>query len=156
MRVKSAINAPQDFKTSATAVNCAHTAMMTFKDRTHIISAHAVTCAENQRQKHYTNLKHLLQQSIAHKVSVEILKEKTLKIAMLFHQLTYGINDKIYTSYKKLRNLLRQLLSCKISHEIQLKNLKYLPPQSLACEVYRKQENEVKDLLAQSFHIRNL
>ena len=69
---------------------------------------------------------------------------------MLLHQLTYGINDKIYTSYKKLRNLLRQLLSCKISHEIQLKNLKYLPPQSLACEVYRKQENEVKDLLTQS------
>ena len=46
-----------------------------------------------------------------------------------------------------LRNLLRQLLSCKISSKIQLENLKYLPPQSLACEVYRKQENEVKDLL---------
>ena len=46
-----------------------------------------------------------------------------------------------YTSYKNLRNLLRQLLSCKISHEIQLKNLKNLPPQSLACEVYRKHEN---------------
>ena len=28
--------------------------------------------------------------------------------------------------------------------------LKYLPPQSLACEGYRKQENEVKDLLTQS------
>ena len=46
-----------------------------------------------------------------------------------------------YTSYKNVRNLLEQLLSCKISHKIQLKNLEYLPPQSLACEVYRKQEN---------------
>ena len=55
-----------------------------------------------------------------------------------------------YTSYKNLRNLLRQLLSCKISYKIQLKNLKYLLPQSLAREVYRKQENEVKDLLPQS------
>ena len=42
------------------------------------------------------------------------------------------------------------LSSCKISYQIQLKNLKYLPPQSLACEVFRKQENEVKDLLPQS------
>ena len=55
-----------------------------------------------------------------------------------------------YISYKNLGNLLRQLLSCKISYKIQLKNLKYLPPQSLACEVQRKQENEVKDLLTQS------
>jgi len=43
-----------------------------------------------------------------------------------------------YTSYKNLRNLLRQLLSFKISYKIQLGNLRYLPPQSLACEVYRK------------------
>ena len=55
-----------------------------------------------------------------------------------------------YTSYKNLRNLLRQLLSCKISYKTQLKNLKYLPPQSLACEGYRKKENDVKDLLTQS------
>ena len=56
-----------------------------------------------------------------------------------------------YTSYKNLRNLLRQGLSCKISYKIQLKNLKYLPPQSPAWEVYRRQENdEVKDLLPQS------
>ena len=48
-----------------------------------------------------------------------------------------------------MRKLLRQLLSCKISYKPQLKNLKYLPPQSLACEGYRKQENEVKDLLTQ-------
>ena len=34
--------------------------------------------------------------------------------------------------------LLRQLLSCKISYKIQLKNLKHLPPQSLACEVQDK------------------
>ena len=55
-----------------------------------------------------------------------------------------------YTSYKSLRNLLRQLLSCKISYKIQLKNLKYVPPQSLACEAHRKQENKVKDSLPQS------
>ena len=55
-----------------------------------------------------------------------------------------------YTFYKNLTNLLRQLLSWKISYEIQLKNLKYLPPQSLACEGYRKQEQEVKDLLPES------
>ena len=61
-----------------------------------------------------------------------------------------------YTSYKNLRNLLRQLLSCKIDYKIQLKNLKYLPPQSLACEVYRKQENEVKDLLPQSHRTRKI
>ena len=61
-----------------------------------------------------------------------------------------------YTSYKNLRNLLRQLLSCKISYKIQLKNLKYLPPQSLACEVYRKQENEVKDLLQQPRRTRKI
>ena len=77
---------------------------------------------------------------------------------MLLQQLTYEINDKIYfllisypdltlewdlgtrlTSYKNLRNLLRQLLSCKISYKIQLKNLKYPPPQSLACKVHRSQ-----------------
>ena len=62
-----------------------------------------------------------------------------------------------YTSYKNLRNLLRQLLSCKISYKIQLKNLKYLPPQSLTCEVYRKQENEVvKDLLPQLRRTRKI
>ena len=55
-----------------------------------------------------------------------------------------------YISYKKIGNLLRQLLSCKISYKIQFKNLKYLPPQSPTCEVYRKQENQVKDLLPQS------
>ena len=52
-----------------------------------------------------------------------------------------------YTPYKNLRNLFRQLVSCKIKYKIQLKNLKHLLPQSLACEVYRKQENEAKDLL---------
>ena len=55
-----------------------------------------------------------------------------------------------YTSYKNLRNLLQQLLPCKISYKIQLKNLKYLPSQLLACEVYRNQENEVKGLFAKS------
>ena len=61
-----------------------------------------------------------------------------------------------YTSYKTLRNLLRQLLSFKISHKIQLQNLKYLPPQSLACEVYRKQENKVKYSLPQSRRTRKM
>ena len=61
-----------------------------------------------------------------------------------------------YTSYKNLRNLLGQLLSRKISCKIQFKNLNYLTPQSLACEVYRKQENEVKDLLPQSRRTRKI
>ena len=37
-----------------------------------------------------------------------------------------------------------------------IKELKYLPPQSLACEVYRKQENEIKDLLPQSRRTRKI
>ena len=58
--------------------------------------------------------------------------------------------------FKNLRNLLGQLLSCKISYKIQLKNLKYLPPQSLACEVYRKQEHDVNGLLPQSRRTRTI
>ena len=42
-----------------------------------------------------TNLKHLLQQSIAHKINVEILEEKYKKISVLLQQLTYETNDKI-------------------------------------------------------------
>ena len=60
------------------------------------MSARAVTFAPNQWQKHYTNLKHLLQQSIAHKINVEILKEKYKIVSVLHQQLTYEINDKIY------------------------------------------------------------
>ena len=73
---------------------------------------------------------------------------------MLLQQLTKSMIK--YASYKNLRNLLRQLLSWKISYKIQLENLKYLPPQSLACEVYRKQKNEVKDLLPQSRRTRKI
>ena len=40
--------------------------------------------------------KNLLQQSIAYKSNVEILKEKYKKISVLLQQLTYEINDKIY------------------------------------------------------------
>ena len=36
------------------------------------------------------------------------------------------------------------------THRFHFYFIKYLPPQSLACDVYRKQENEVKDLLPQS------
>ena len=64
-----------------------------------------------------------------------------------------------YTSNKNLRNLLRHLLSCKISYKVQLKSLKHLPPQSLAYEVYLKQENEAKGfvtLLPQSHHTRKI
>ena len=153
---------------------------MTFKERTERICPR-IHLRANQWQKHYTNLKLLLQQSVAHKINVEILKEKYKKFSVLLQQLTFEINDKInlvprvfrlptrrsgrslnqglssttpscgktkdpgnevviiYTSYNNLRNLLRQLLSCKISYKMQLKNLKYLPPQSPACEVYRKQ-----------------
>ena len=38
----------------------------------------------------------------------------------------------------------------------KLNKLKYLPPQSLTCEVYRNQENEVKDLLRQSRRMRKI
>ena len=55
------------------------------------MSARAVTCAHNQRQQHYTNIKHLLQRSIAHKINVEILEEKYKKISVLLQQLTYEI-----------------------------------------------------------------
>ena len=89
------------------------------------------------------HLKHLLQQSISHK------KENIKKSQCCSSNLRTESMIK-YISYKNLRNLLGQLLSCKISYKIQLKNLKYLPPQSLACKVYRKQENELKDLLPQS------
>ena len=85
----------------------------------------------------YTKLKHLLQQSVAHKINVEILKEKYKNIPVLLQQLRKSMVK--YSSYKNLRNLLLQLLSCKISYKIHLKNLKHLPPHSLACEVYRKQ-----------------
>ena len=81
--------------------------------------------------------------------------KKNLKESQCFSNLRTKSMIK-YTSYKNLRNLLRQLLSCKISYKIQLKNLKYLSPQSLACEVYRKQENEVKDLLPQSRRTRKI
>ena len=64
--------------------------------REHNISARAVTCAHNKWQKHYTNLKHLLQQSIAHKIDVEILKEKYKNISVVLQQLTCKINVKIY------------------------------------------------------------
>ena len=70
--------------------------MMTFKERTQ----HICPCShlhKNQRQKHYTNLKHLLQQFIAHKINVEILKENYKKEnSVLLQQFTYEISDKIY------------------------------------------------------------
>ena len=127
-----------------------HISMMTFKERRQHICPRGA-CAQIQWQKHYTNLKHLLHQSIAHKINVETLKEKYKKSLSTCPATYVSTKSMIkYTSYKNLRNLLRQLLSCKISYKIQLKNSKYLPPQSLACEVYRKQENEVKYLLPQS------
>ena len=91
--------------------------------------------------------------STANCINVEILKEKYKKAQCFSSNLRKKSMIK-YISYKNLTNLLRQLLSCKISHKIQLKNLKYLPPQSLACEVYRKQENGVKYLLPQSRRTR--
>jgi len=92
-----------------------------------VIDTRAVTCAQNQWQKHYTKLKHLLQRSIAHKVDVEMLKEIFKKSQCFCSNLLTKSMIK-YTSYKKLRSLLPQLLSCKISYKIQLKNLKYLSP----------------------------
>ena len=61
-----------------------------------------VTCAQNQW--HCTNLKHLLQQSIALKINVEILKEKYFKISVLLQQLTYEVNDKIYFLQKRKKS----------------------------------------------------
>ena len=119
--------------------------MMTFKKERNI-SARAVTCAQYQWQKHHTNLKHLHQQSIAHKINILKYLEKNIKKSQCFSSNLRTKSMLKYTSHKKLRNLLRQLLSCKISHKIQLKNLKYLPPQTLACEVYRKQENLIGHL----------
>ena len=72
---------------------------------------------------------------------------------MLLQKLTYESNDKIYFP-QELRN--RQLLSCKISYKIQLKNLKYLHPQSLTCKVYQQQENQIKYLLPQSRRTRKI
>ena len=103
-----------------------------------------------------TNLKHLHQQSIAHKISMLKCLKKNIKKSQCFSSNLRTKSVIKCTSHKNLWNVLRQLLSCKISHKIQLKNLKYLPPQSLACEVYRKQENEVKDLLPQSRRTRKI
>ena len=113
------------------------------------MSTLAVTCAQNQRQKHHTNLKHLLQQTIAHQISDEMLKN--LKKSLCFSSNLRTKSMMKYTSYKNLGNLLRQLLSCKISYKTQSNNLKNLPSSTVtAFEVYRKQENVVKDLLPQS------
>ena len=53
-----------------------------------------------------------------------------------------------YTPYKNLRNLLRQLLSCKISYKIKIS--------ASTVTGVRKQENEVKDLLPQSRRTRKI
>ena len=86
---------------------------------------------------------------------LKYLKKNIKKSQCYSSNFTYEINDKIYFPQEP-KNLLRLLLSCKISYKIQAKNLKYLPPQSLACEVYRKQENEVKDFLPQSRYTRKI
>ena len=64
------------------------------ENATYLPPQSTVTCAQNQRQKHYTNLKH--QQSIAHKINFEILKGKYYKISVLLQQITFEIIDKIY------------------------------------------------------------
>ena len=63
------------------------------KNATYLPAQSPVNCAQNQRQKQYTNLKHLLQQSIAH--NFEILKGKYNKISELLQQITFEIIDKI-------------------------------------------------------------
>ena len=77
---------------------------------------------------------------------------------MLLQHLTNEINNKIYFQQepKKFASALALL---KISYKVQLKSLKHLPPQSLAYEVYLKQENEAKGfetLLPQSHHTRKI
>ena len=54
-------------------------------------------------------LKHLLQRSIAHKINVEILEEKYKKKSQCFSSNLRTKSMIKYTSYKNLRNLLRQL-----------------------------------------------
>ena len=83
------------------------------------------------------------------KINVEILKKNIQKSQCYSSNLRTKSMIK-YTSYKNLRNLFRQLNSCKINYKMQLKNLKHLLRQSLACEVYRKLENKVEDLLPES------
>ena len=56
--------------------------------------------------KNTTLTQNLLQQSSAHLINVEILKEKYKKISVLLHQLTYEINDKIYFLQETEENLL--------------------------------------------------
>ena len=72
----------------------------------------------------------LLQQSIAYKSNVEILKEKYKKISVLLQQLTYEINDETYFLQEPWKSA-SAVLSCKISYKTQSNNLKNLPPQSL-------------------------
>ena len=49
-----------------------------------------------------------------------------------------------------------KLLSFTNISNMQSKNSKYLPTQSLTCEVYRKKANKVKDLLPQSHRMRKI
>ena len=116
--------------------------MMAFKERTQHICrrSHLRTKWRSVRsQEHYTiNVKHLLQQSIAHNFNVEMLKHKKKhkKVSVLHQQLTYEINDFLQEPKKSASAV---NLWQKNSYKVQVKNLKYLPSQSLACEVYRKQ-----------------
>ena len=103
-----------------TTVTCAHNQWWHSKKESNI-SARSVTCAQNQWQKHYTNLRHLLQKSIAHKINVEILNRKIIKESPCFSSNLHTKSIIKYASYKNLRNLPRQLLSCKISYKNALK-----------------------------------
>ena len=79
---------------------------------------------------------------------------KKKKTSVLLQQLTIEINNKIYFLQEPKKSASAVALACKISYKIQLKSLKHLPPQSLACEVYLKRENEVKGFLPQSRRTR--
>ena len=91
-----------------------------------------VTCAQNQWQKHFTNLKHLLQQSIAHKINVEILKENYKKISVLLQQVAYEINSKMYFLQQPLRNAAKFDRHCdsQISYKTSI-TLNTVPAQKL-------------------------
>ena len=68
---------------------------------------------------------------------------------MFLQQLTYEINDKIYFLQEPKKSVSAVEL-LQNNYKMQLKNLKHLLRQSLACEVYRKLENKVEDLLPES------
>ena len=141
-------------KTSATAVTCAHNQWWhSKKERNSICPLRSHLRSQNQWQVKLlsTNLKAICSSSqLLVKSMLKYLKKKMKKISVLLQQLRYEIDDNIYFLQEPKKSAWAVALLQNQFIKIQLKNLKYLPPQSLACEVYRKQAHEGKGLLPQS------